>query len=96
MADSRLQVDLDQDTLGLLDRLMVDARRSEGTRKIGAGTIAARLLETLSAHPDMIEKLLGEYSQRVGGMLVAAESKVEYQTSPKARSGPQAKKQAAR
>ena len=66
MADSRLQVDLDQDTLGLLDRLMVDARRSEGTRKIGAGTIAARLLESLAAHPDMIDKLLAEYSRKVG------------------------------
>ena len=60
MGDTRLQVDLDDDTLTVLDQLMIEARRAEGNRKIGTGTVAARLLRTLAGHPDIIRRLLVE------------------------------------
>lgn len=77
MAGSRLQVDLGRETLSVLDTLMVAVRDAEANRKIGAGTVAARLLETLAAHPDIIEQLLSEYSSRVVSG-VSAESRAEY------------------
>ena len=66
MTDSRLQVELNRDVLAILDALMIETRRIEGNRKIGSGTVAARLLESLAAHPDLIQQLLDEYSQRQG------------------------------
>ena len=63
---SRLQVELDQETLAVLDARMVAVRRAEQNRKIGAGTIAARLLESLAIHPDLIDQLLAEYARQAG------------------------------
>jgi hypothetical protein len=65
MGDTRLQVDLDDDTLTVLDQLMIEARRSEGNRKIGTGTMAARLLRSLTTHPEMIRRLLVEAQSTV-------------------------------
>lgn len=88
MTDTRLQVDLDRDTLSVLDALMVQVRLNEGNRKIGAGTIASRLMKSLTLHPDMIEQLLEEYSARVqaDGVAVAAEPRETYQALPKSKS----------
>lgn len=61
--DSRLQVDLDHETLKVLDELMLLARNEEGNRKIGTSTMAARLLTALAARPDLIRQLLKEASK---------------------------------
>lgn len=60
----RWQVDLDDDTVNAIDQVALELRRTESNRKIGVGTIAARLLETLADHPELIEKLLAEYTRK--------------------------------
>lgn len=48
----------------VLDHIAADLKSDEGNYQIGVGTVAARLLETLSAHPELISKLLTEYAQK--------------------------------
>lgn len=57
----RLQVDISPEQLKQLRQYAFDMSDSEDGR-IGAGTIASRLLESLAAHPELIQKLLTEYA----------------------------------
>ena len=57
---------LDGDMAKLLDHLAADLKSSERNYQIGVGTVAARLLESLAAHPEMIQQLLDEYAERQG------------------------------
>ena len=82
MKDSRLQVDLNQDALALLDSLMVQVRRDEGNRKIGAGTIAARIIETIASHPEMIQQLLQEYAENNDSGEAAPHDKAQTTADP--------------
>lgn len=82
MTDSRLQVELNRDVLAILDALMIETRRVEGNRKIGSGTIAARLIESLAEHPEMIEQLLDEYSKAHSDVQLVAEQHAQNKTEP--------------
>jgi len=62
----RLQVDINQESLNVLEDWASEIRKESDDRRIGSGSIAARLLESLSTHPDMIEKLLAEYTKKAG------------------------------
>lgn len=56
----RLQVELEDEHLDVLDAIAGQLRRQEGNRKIGASTIAARLLQKLAADPGLIQKILAD------------------------------------
>lgn len=62
----RVQVDIPQTALNMLEDLAHEIRKFSDDRRVGTGTIAARLLESLSAHPEMIEQLLAEYARKAG------------------------------
>lgn len=72
----RLQVDLPPDELKILRRLALEMLEDDG--RAGAGTLAARILGSLSAHPEMIQQLLDEYARNQG---IADSPRIE-QTSP--------------
>jgi len=59
---------LKNDTAQILNRIASDLKANEGNYQIGVGTVAARLLESLSAHPEMIEQLLAEYARKASAM----------------------------
>lgn len=76
----RVQVDIPQDALNILEDLAHDIRKSSDDRRVGTGTIAARLLESLVAHPEIIEQLLSEYARNSArDPPLAAEQKTEYE-----------------
>ncbi len=56
----RLQVDLESNILNYLEDLAHEYRKSLDDRRFGAGSVAARLLKSLAAHPELIEQLLSE------------------------------------
>lgn len=80
----RVQVDLNTETLDHLDDLANATRKSSKDRRLGAGTIAARLLKVLVSHPEITNQLLEEYNALGETLLIAAERREEYETPKKA------------
>ena len=52
---------LEEETAKELSRIAELLKDEEQNYQIGVGTVAARLLESLKAHPELITKLLNEY-----------------------------------
>lgn len=57
-------------TANTLDHIAADLKVIEGNYQIGVGTIAARLLESLVDHPELIQQLLAEYARKAGQAVV--------------------------
>jgi len=75
---------LNGDVAKTLDLIASELKSEERNYQIGVGTVAARLLESLSAHPEMIEKLLAEYAKNASKTL--KDFHEDENTSPKSRS----------
>lgn len=75
----RLQVDLPLEQLKLLRRFALEYIEDDG--RAGAGTLAARLLESLAAHPELIQQLLDEYSKRQGVVSSSVETEHPFPAS---------------
>jgi len=82
---------LNEETAKKLAKIAGELQASENKYQIGVGTVAARLVESLVSHPEIMETLLSERAPQI-----AAESRAEYETAPKARTGQRGKKQAAK
>mgnify|MGYP007071661382 CR=1 FL=1 len=78
---------LDGDMAKLLDHLAADLKSQERNYQIGVGTVAARLLESLAEHPELINQLLEEYSRRQGVESVPIEKADPFAVTRKPKPG---------
>jgi len=58
------KVMLDQTAAKELLKVAIELQEQESNYQLGVASVAARILESIASHPDLIEKLLAEYAER--------------------------------